>query len=281
LADIQNTLIRLQTSLVPWSDTPGLDSQTLLAHVLNRSRAWLLTHPDAALTREQDIAVEEAIDRIQKGEPLPYLIGHWEFFGLDFTLSPQVLIPRPETELLVEIALTWLQDHPERRSSADVGTGSGCIAVALAVNHPDLMVIATDISRSALVEAAQNASRHSVSARIRFVQADLLLPVRGKFDLICANLPYIPSSTLEQLVIFQKEPSLALDGGPAGLRLISRLLDGAPGWLAAGGLLLAELEASQKAAAYMLASERFPDADIQILPDLAGNDRLLTIQLTD
>jgi release factor glutamine methyltransferase len=278
LTDIQDSLLRLRSSLAAWSDTPGLDAQTLLAHLLGRTRAWLLSHPGTSLTREQDRALGEAVHRIEMGEPLPYVIGRWEFYGLDFALSPQVLIPRPETELLVETALAWLKSHPARRRAADVGTGSGCIAVSLAVNLADLHVLATDLSRAALLVAAQNAGKHAVSTRVRFLQADLLQPVYQKFDLICANLPYIPTHTLEQLDVSRKEPFRALDGGPQGLSLISRLVAGAPGWLAPGGLLLAEIEASQGQAARQLAGEKFSQAGVEILPDLAGNDRLLKIQ---
>lgn len=281
LTNIQDSLLRLRSSLAPWSDSPGLDAQTLLAHILGRPRAWLLTHPEAALTREQEIATDQAIKRIASGEPLPYLIGHWEFFGLEFSLSPQVLIPRPETELLVESALAWLKDRPARRLAADVGTGCGCIAISLAVNLPDLTVMASDISRPALRVAAHNASRHSVSTRVRCLQADLLPPFGHRFDLICANLPYIPAATLPHLEIYQKEPALALDGGPSGLTQIARLLAAAPAWLASAGLLLAEIEAFQGEAAYRLARAGFPRAAIQVLPDLAGKDRLLRVQLPD
>ena len=278
LLDIQSCLPRLRTALTPWSETPGLDAQTLLTHVLDRPRAWLLSHSEAALTPLQASALEEVLARLSKGVPLPYVIGHWEFFGLDFVLSPQVLIPRPETEQLVETALTWLRIHPERRRAVDVGSGCGCIAISLAVNVPDLMVIATDVSRPALAVAARNATRNGVYEQVICVQADLLQPVINKFDLICANLPYIPTSSLQDLHVYHQEPILALDGGPDGLSIISRLVENAPGWLAPGGLLLLEIEDSQGVPAYQLSAQVFPQAEITIFPDLAGKDRLLSIQ---
>jgi release factor glutamine methyltransferase len=279
LLDIRAALMQLRQELAAVSDTPSLDAQTLLGHILGRPRAWLLAHPGASLTPKQARTLAAAAARVAQGEPLPYVIGRWEFFGLDFTVSPQVLIPRPETELLVETGLAWLRAHPGRQLAADVGTGSGCIAISLVVNQPDLAVLATDISRPALQVSAANASRHAVSKRVWFLQADLLPPLARKFDLICANLPYIPSETLQKLKVFQREPTLALDGGPTGLSPITRIIQSAAGQLAPGGLLLLEIEAFQGEASFRLARQAFPQADIRVLPDLAGNDRLLSVRL--
>jgi release factor glutamine methyltransferase len=240
-----NILDQIQARLSAVSETPGLDAQVLLAAVSGRGRSWALAHPEAHLTDEQTTALEAALLRLEGGEPLPYVLGKWEFYGLDFALSPAALIPRPETELLVEQALGWLRAHPGRRWAADVGTGSGCIAVALAVNIPDLKILASDLSAEALQLAGDNARRHEVWERLSLVQADLL-PLAGRsFDLICANLPYIPSRKLKGLKVSAHEPLLALDGGPDGLDLIRRLLDRAPESLAPDGLLLLEIEASQ------------------------------------
>jgi release factor glutamine methyltransferase len=219
--------------------------------------------------------------RLEAGEPLPYVIGHWEFYGLDFQLNPAVLIPRPETELLIDQGRLWLQANPNRNWAADVGTGSGCIAVSLAAHHPELRLTATDVSAAALQTARKNATRHSVVQRIRFVQADLLAALQGPFDLICANLPYIPSAELKKLKIFGREPGLALDGGPDGLALIRRLLAQAAHKLAPGGLLLVEIEASQGIQALSLAHHFLPAADSVVLPDLAGRQRLLRVDLID
>jgi release factor glutamine methyltransferase len=229
--------------------------------------------------------LQEFVRRLEGGQPLPYILGGWEFFGLPFRVTPDVLIPRPETELMVEHAMAWLRNklNVERRklNVADIGTGSGCIAISLAVNVPEIQVTATDISPAALVVAQQNAERLKVAEQIDFVEADLvpdsLSP--SSFSLIVANLPYIPTSTLHRLPIFGREPALALDGGADGLALIRRLLAKAPALLAPGGMLLLEIEASQGAAVLSLARQAFGQAENHLHQDLAGHDRLLEIQV--
>jgi release factor glutamine methyltransferase len=266
-----------------------LDLQILLAHLLGQPRAWVLAHPEAALTDEQRRALEAAVGCLRRGVPLPYVLERWEFFGLEFILTPDVLIPRPETELLVETALSWMrQPGSAIRNCIDIGTGSGCIAVSLAVNAPCLAVnapspalTATDISPAAIAVAHANAEKHSVADRIEFHTSDLFetAALEGRrFDLLAANLPYIPSWTLRQLEVYDHEPALALDGGADGLALIRRLLQTAPPHIAAGGGLLLEIEASQGNSALALARSAFPQADTRLLHDLAGHDRLLTIQ---
>ena len=264
------------------SDTPTLDAQVLVAHALGQPRAWVLAHPEAELSPAQQEEIETNTTRREAGEPLPYILGHWEFYGLDFLVTPAVLIPRPETELLVERALRWLEHHPDCRRAADIGTGSGCMAIALAARLPDLMVVATDLSPQALDIARQNAALHGLAERITFVQADLLeLPSAfAPFHLIAANLPYIPHQTLAALPVSRFEPILALDGGEDGLALIRRLLTQAPRYLAAPGCLLLEIEAHQGHSASTLAQAAFPGAQVHTLPDLAGHDRLVEIDLS-
>ena len=263
------------------SDTPNLDAQTLLAHRLGKPRSWILTHSDECLSEAVSTYFLRDIEKLKMGIPLPYVIKHWEFFGLDFILNPDTLIPRPETELLVEQAVSWLDLHPQRRLAADLGTGSGCIAVSLTKVKPDLTVIATDISYPALKVAQSNAHRHNVGERIQFLQADLFPPITQRFDLICANLPYIPSQTLQTLKVSKREPNLALDGGSNGLDLIIRLLESAPDHLSPGGFLLIEIESSQGAEVQLLSQHAFPSAEISVKRDLSGHDRLITIQLLD
>ncbi len=238
----------------------------------------MLAHPEIPLTSEQESILETQLNRLVNSEPLPYVLGCWEFFGREFELTPNVLIPRPETELLVEQTLDWLRAHPGRRLACDVGTGSGCIAVSLAASIPDLHVLAIDISIEALQVARQNAFHHNVATRIDFLRNDLLAGVDSHFDLICANLPYIPSSDLQQLAVFRHEPSLALDGGPDGLALIRHLLAQAPERLLPGGLLLMEIEARQGPAVIDLAKRAFPGSSIRLLQDLSGRDRLLVVE---
>lgn len=271
------------------ADLNERDAQLLLAHVMGRPRTWLLAHLDAPLTPAEADAANQAFARLEAGEPLPYLLGHWEFFGMDFDITPDVLIPRPETELMVEKAIKWLAASPERRTVADVGTGSGIIAVTIAMHVPDATILATDISPKALKVARLNAEKFHVHHRIEFLECDLLpeSKVKGQtsdlrpatFDLLCANLPYIPTQTLRDLPIFGREPTLALDGGEDGLDLYRRLLSIAPDWLAPDGMILLELEATQGIKALNLAYDAFSEANIQLHQDLAGHDRLLQIQL--
>ncbi|MBL8102098.1 MAG: peptide chain release factor N(5)-glutamine methyltransferase [Anaerolineales bacterium] len=267
------------------SDWPELDAQIILAHVIGHPRTWLLAHLDTPLSPLQIGQTKEAVSQFQAGTPLPYIIGHWEFFGLDFDITKDVLIPRPETELLVEKAIAWLQASPERRTVADIGTGSGAIAVTLAMHLPDARILATDISHEALKVAKHNAEKFHVHHKIDFLQCDLLpqhidpLPTESHFDLICANLPYIPTETLQKLPIYGNEPTLALDGGVDGLDLYRRLLKIAPDWLAPNGKLLFEIEATQGLKALSLAYDSFNEMNIQLHQDLSGHDRILEITL--
>ncbi len=267
------------------SDTPALDASVLIAHIVNKPRAWVIAHPELTLTPDQQKQLDDSLARLEQGEPFPYVLGHWEFFGLDFEVTPAVLIPRPETELLVEKAIAWLQGSPVRRTIADVGTGSGAIALSIAVNVPDAHVLATDISHQALEIARRNAIKFEVSNRVDFLQCDLLpqhidpLPTEDHFDLICANLPYIPTGTLHNLPIFGHEPTLALDGGPDGLDPIRRLLQIGPEWLAPNGMMLLEIEATRGIQALNLACDMFSETTIHLHQDLTGRDRLLEILL--
>ncbi|RJP52856.1 MAG: peptide chain release factor N(5)-glutamine methyltransferase [Anaerolineaceae bacterium] len=286
---IADLLTDISTRLRGVTDTPELDAQVLLAHLTGKTRTWLAAHPETHLSDPQRDAVEEAVSKLTAGTPLPYILDHWEFFGLDFKVTPDVLIPRPETELLVEQAILWLQSRPVTTYSAlraaDVGTGSGCIAVSLAKQIHDLRVLATDLSLPALKVAHQNALRHDVNHRVDFVQCDLLpqhpfpLPTESHFDVICANLPYIPTATLEHLPIFGREPTLALNGGSDGLDPIRHLLKIAPEWLAPNGLILLEIEAGQGMAAVSLAYDSFDHATINLRRDLAGQERLVAIRI--
>lgn len=265
------------------SDLTELDAQILLAHIVGHPRTWLLAHLDMPLSPPMLESADQAFARLGAGEPLPYILGHWEFFGLNFNITPNVLIPRPETELLVEKAIKWLTAFPEKRSVADIGTGSGIIAVSIAMHIPDANILATDISPAALKIANANAEKFHFHHRIKFFECDLL-PANiqpAVFDLICANLPYIPTATMRGLPIYGREPTLALDGGDDGLDLYRRLLDLAPKVLAPNGKMLFEIEATQGLNALSLAYEKFSNATINLHQDLAGYNRLLEVQLRD
>jgi len=265
------------------NDSTELDAQIILAHVLGRQRGWVLAHLETNLSQPQADSALRAFDEFQSGTPLPYIIGHWEFFGLDFDITNDVLIPRPETEVLVEKAITWLRASPERRTVADIGTGSGAIATSIAVHVPNVRILSTDISLPALKVAQHNARKFQVQRIIDLLQCDLLpkhvdpLPTDRHFDLVCANLPYIPTATLKLLPIFGREPTIALDGGTDGLDQYRRLFKLAPDWLAPGGMMLLETESTLGVKALSLAFDTFADATIHLHQDLAGNDRLLEI----
>jgi release factor glutamine methyltransferase len=278
-------LSTLTTRLASISDTPALDASVLLAHIIGKPRTWVMAHPELTLTAEQQNQLNDSLEQLERGEPFPYVLGHWEFFGLDLNVTPDVLIPRPETELLVEKAIAWLQESKVRRTVADIGTGSGAIALSIAVHVPDAHILATDISHAALEVAKGNAHKLRVASRVDFVQCDILPPhphplsTELHFDLICANLPYIPTETLHGLPIYGREPTLALDGGDDGLDLFRRLMSIAPEWLAPNSMILLEIEATLGIQALNLAYDMFSQAEIHLHQDLTGRDRLLEIRI--
>ncbi|HUF38209.1 MAG TPA: peptide chain release factor N(5)-glutamine methyltransferase [Anaerolineales bacterium] len=264
------------------AESGPFEARLLLGKTLSRSKEWLHANPEAEFAPERAREFENLVIRRARGCPLPYLLGEWAFYGRVFTVREGVLIPRPETELLVDHALAWAQmrNLSKTLKMLDVGTGSGCIAISLAAELPGSDVLGVDISFPALEVARENVERHRL-ANIRLARSDLLSLVTvpaGGFDLVCANLPYIPSWKLSGLLVADFEPLLALDGGPDGLALIRRLLDSLPGALTPGGLALLEIEAGQGQAVVGLARDRFPGAGIELHRDLAGRDRLVAVQ---
>lgn len=259
-------------------DDAWLEAEVLLRHTLRLDRAHLYARLQENLSTGDQAVFHSLLGRRLAHEPTAYIVGQREFYGLDLETTPAALIPRPETELLVQEALARAC-HRERLLIVDVGTGNGAIAVALAVHLPQAALVAIDLSREALSLAVRNARRHGAESRISFLQADLLAPLAQPADLIVANLPYVRSGDWEALPpeIQEREPRAALDGGPDGLREIERLLGQAPSCLRPGGSLLVELGPPQAAPALALARRRFPDAAARILPDAAGQDRLLAI----
>jgi release factor glutamine methyltransferase len=251
----------------------------LISHVTHKDKTWLTAHPEFELNNEQVDSLKEKIDLLLEGVPLPYLIYRQSFYNLDFHVTQDVLIPRPETELMVEEAIKWLYENEGRKIAADVGTGSGCIAISIANEIQDINFIATDISFAALQIARENAISHQVYDRIQFMQTDLLDGIQTQFDLICANLPYIPTTKLMDLPVSRYEPIIALDGGEDGFTYNDQLLRVAPRQLAPRGLLLMEFESPQAENIERKAKGVFPSAEIEILNDLAGLPRLLKIHI--
>lgn len=225
------------------------DAETLALHLLHRDRAWMHAHPEATLTDAQASALRALLQRRAGGEPLQYITGHQEFFGLDLHVTRDVLIPRPETEHLVEAVLHWAstQSHGSLRL-LDVGTGSGAIALALAAHLPEAFVTAVDISADALDVAGQNAGRLGLAQKVRFLESDLLdalaAELRGgqRFDAIASNPPYIPLADFPTLApeVREHEPATALFAGADGLDIYRRLLPAAWEALRPGGLLAME-----------------------------------------
>ncbi len=275
---IGETLSAASRALEAASDSPHMDAQVLLADVLSVSRAFLLAHPEGELAPGKAKLYWERVERCRRGAALPHVLGWWEFFGRRFRLTPDVLIPRPETELLVERAIGIIGRMNGCSRVIDVGTGSGCIAVSLAAQVSRLHIWATDLSRLALDVAQANGVALAADHSIMFVQADLLASFRGPFDLVCANLPYIPTSKLRRLPVTTREPRLALDGGPDGLAVIRRLLAQLPFALARNGVALLEIESESGTVALAAAREAFPHAKLRLERDLAGADRLLIIE---
>jgi release factor glutamine methyltransferase len=260
------------------SDIPRVEAEILLKHVLGTSRSTLLTHPERPLTTVELDGYRALVDERALGYPLPYLTGEAAFYGLDIEVTPEVMIPRPETEVLVELALA-------RRPASviDVGTGSGCIAVALVTHLPEVTVYAIDISRPALAVAQRNAERHGVEDQIQFMVGDLLDRRPAPVDLIVSNPPYVSADEWASLpsAIRHHEPRLALDGGADGLEVIRRLLSQSEGLLEPGDALLVEIGVDQGDAVRGIARTRFPEhsTTIRTHPDLAGRDRVLEVQV--
>ncbi len=278
---VSEVLKQGRQALASISETPSLDTQLLLAYALKRKKEWVLAHPENHLSTSELSTFEEYLDRLVSGEALPYLLESWEFYGRSFHVTANVLIPRPETELLIENALGFLRSHPEARLCADIGTGSGCIAISLALEIPDLHVIAVDVSPSAIEVARVNTRKHGVEDRVKLIVSDLLRPFDFRFGLICANLPYIPSERLRRLAVAEREPNLALDGGMDGLDVIRRLARDLPEWLVPGGRALLEVDSSH---AHVLAGEltsMYSSVRTDVLKDLSGRDRVVMLDRTD
>jgi len=256
-----------------WLDKKGseaarLEAELLLAHVLGTERLGLYTDAERRLEDGELDSYRALLRRRADGEPVAYLTGRREFYGLELAITRDVLVPRPETELLVDRAREL---QPSR--ILDLGTGSGCVAIACAKQLPDAAVTATDVSEAALEVAAQNAARHGVADRIRFLPGDLFAPLAEgeRFDLILSNPPYVPDG--QATAVAAHEPHLALYAGASGLDVIERMLAAAPGHLSDGGTLLVEIGEDQEAAVREHAATHF--GVVEVRPDLQRQPRVL------
>ena len=227
------------------SDEPEANSQWLLAHVLDVARTWVLANADFEVSAKDQEKFEQLLARKEAGEPLSHIVGVQPFCGLEIVVTPDVLTPRPETEDLVEQAAVHF-DKRGHYTFLDMCTGSGCIAVALAVKFPNARVLAVDISQAALQVAQENIRKHKLQERVQLLQSNLWEDVAGTFDLIIANPPYIPTENLAALTReVRREPRLALDGGADGYEVTRPLCQAADSFLSPGGLLALELDDGQ------------------------------------
>jgi release factor glutamine methyltransferase len=272
-------------------ENPRLEAELLVADLLAAPRTAVIAHPEAPVTPELARQFAQRVSRRVRREPFAYLRGLQEFYGLALLVDRRVFIPRPETELLVQLALEEIgrrigrgRDRGRRFRVVDVGTGSG--AMALAIAHATrsrgslaaLRLVATDLSPDALAVAQTNAVAHGLGEAVEFLVADLLPDPPGVFDLVVANLPYVPSAEIDGgMPELAYEPRLALDGGPDGLAAIRRLLMRLPGALAPDGVALLEIGADQAAAALAAAAHLVPDRPARVLPDLSGRPRVLRL----
>ena len=259
-------------------EDPRLESELLLRQVLGVSRVQLYQDLHRELSFEEKVAFEQLIGRRLSGEPIAYITGHREFYGLDFYVDRGVLIPRPETELLVERALGLAREKPVG-SIADVGTGSGAIAVSLALNLPRARIYATDVSEAALRVARLNCRRHGVADRVCLLEGDLLDPLPEPVDLIVANLPYVTEAEVRKQGLAAFEPELALNGGYDGLEKVRDLCGKLDEKLYPEGTLLLEIGLGQSQTVAGLLRGLFPLARIEITPDLSGIDRVVGLTL--
>jgi release factor glutamine methyltransferase len=289
LTTITQALAWATNQLRATSATPRLDAELLLAYSLGWDRARLLAEGRTPFPAERQAELNELVRRRAALEPVAYLTGHKEFYGLDFSVDQRVLVPRPETELLVELALNIARTKNQeprtghersvlgsRFSVLDLGTGSGAIAVALAIHLPAARIIAIDISPAALAVARANVERHGVADRVQLAEGDLLESLHEPVDLLVSNPPYTILAEIDAGVR-RHEPQRALDGGPDGLAIYRRLLASMPDKLRPGGAALLEIGATQGAAVSELARRHFPEAQIGVHKDLAGLDRVVVI----
>jgi release factor glutamine methyltransferase len=268
-------------------ESPRLNAELLLARSLNLSREGLYRNLHRPLQEKEKEALEKVIQRRISGEPLQYILGHQEFWSIDFKVDHRVLIPRRETELLVEESLLILSENSFKGIPCvlEIGTGSGAIAIALAKEVKNIFLVATDISRDALVLAKENAKSAGVQDQIEFVNGDLFGPLcpskeRKSFDLILSNPPYIIRPEIASLAkeVRDYEPIMALDGGEDGLEFYRRLVCEAPSCLREGGWLLLEVGQGQAQWVAEQIQERGTFLEPQILPDLAGIERVVKAQ---
>jgi len=277
---LESSTAKLSQKHIP---RPDLEAELLLAGVLKRDRIFLLTRDKSNLTIGQRIKYRHLISLKMKNWPTAYLIGHQEFFGLDFIVNRHTLIPRPETELLVESALKLIPPN-NKAEVIEVGTGSGCIIISVAKNNPNQKTNyrAIEISKGAIKIAKQNARKQQLETKVKFINGDLLLPIINEEFLtpliILANLPYLRPDQFDSSPSIQKEPRSALISGPDGLDLYRKLFDQSAELKALDITLIIEIDPSQTTAITQLATNHWFDSKVEILKDFCGHERIVIIK---
>lgn len=281
---VARVLARGVVALSKTSDSARMDAQLLLEYAIGRDREWTIAHPDAAVSAEDALRYTILCERRARGVPIAYIVGSAWFYGREFRVNEHVLIPRPETEHLVDEAVEHLRalaaSGKTRVEALDVGTGSGAIACSIAAEVPQAYVDATDASRAALEVAESNAHGLHVAARCALHLGDLAQPVAGRtYDVVAANLPYVPTADVPQLPQPAGfEPREALDGGADGLDCYRRFLPGAPALLREGGLLLLEAAPPVMGALKELVAQYFADTRIDVRDDYGGRARYVRVR---
>lgn len=257
----------------------ALEGEILLRHILGMDRTQLFSNLNLELSACEKKSLEQLLERRIQGEPSAYITGHREFYGHDFNVDRNVLIPRPETELLVEKAITLARQYNIYKI-ADIGTGCGALAVSLALYLPHVHIYATDISSAALEVAATNCKKHSVSNRISLLCGNMLEPVPETVDLVVANLPYVKASELSLSGPLGHEPVVALNGGSDGLEKLRKFVGQVGKKLRTGGSVLAEIGQGQEVPLTGFIKDKYPDIHVDVYADMAGINRVLEFRLT-
>ncbi|MCL2678714.1 MAG: peptide chain release factor N(5)-glutamine methyltransferase [Dehalococcoidia bacterium] len=269
--NLKEALAQVRARLVDAAvEEAELKSELLVRHVSGLDAAGLFLAFERDISAAWSAHLETLVSRHIQGEPLAYILGRREFYGLEFEVNPFVLIPRPETEHIIEKVLQ-LAGNLNTPSIADIGTGSGAIAITLAANLPGSEIYAVDISSEALEVASRNAFRHGVASQIIFLHGDLAQPLPKAVDILVANLPYVKSADCAGSC----EPHMALDGGANGLEIIERLCEGLDGKICPGGSVLLEIGLGQAQAVMAMLKRAVPSAHIETMADLAGIERVV------
>ena len=269
---------RLERASIP---DAGIEAGVLLRNALGIDRATFHASPERELSEEDAEAFERTVQRRIEGEPLAYITGHREFYGLDFVVSPDVLVPRQETEFLIEAVLEYARSRPvdeESLTISDIGTGSGCIAVALGAHLPKATVYATDVSLEALRVAGENIRRHGLEGRVHLRHGDLFEALDGPVDVVVSNPPYLSTEEAADLPAdVQREPRVALIAGTDGMDVLQRLIVRAREYVKPGGVLAMEIDPGRLGAVERLVERTYADSDITVVKDHAGLERVVTV----